>query len=132
MSAEPTTTPPGLLLSDDLIFISRIVGTARALGLEVRAAPSPDQLLELARTTRPACVLLDLATPGLEIAGFPGKLAEVCSPTPRVIAYGSHVDTARLKAAREAGCDLVWPRSKFAEELASALPGWFERKESGD
>ena len=31
----------GLLLSDDLIFTSRIIGTARALGLEVRQARTP-------------------------------------------------------------------------------------------
>jgi hypothetical protein len=44
---------------------------------------------------------------------------------PRVVAYGSHVDTATLRAAREAGCDPVLPRSKFVEELPSALPHWF-------
>jgi CheY-like chemotaxis protein len=132
MGSEATTPAPGLLLSDDLIFISRIVGTARALGLEMRTAPATDQLLELARKLRPACVLVDLANPGLEIAGFPDKLAEVCSPSPRLIAYGAHVDTARLRAAREAGFDLVWPRSKFAEELGSALPVWFGREQGGD
>jgi hypothetical protein len=42
-----------------------------------------------------------------------------------VLAYGSHVDTDTLRAARAAGCDPVWPRSKFIEELATALPGWF-------
>ena len=31
---------------------------------------------------------------------------------------------AGLRAAREAGCDLVLPRSKFVEELPRALPGW--------
>ena len=39
-------------------------------------------------------------------------------------AYGSHVDTAGLKAARVAGCDLVLPRSAFAEQLPSRLPAW--------
>jgi hypothetical protein len=29
-----------------------------------------------------------------------------------------------LKRARDAGLDVVWPRSKFAEELESALPLW--------
>jgi hypothetical protein len=41
------------------------------------------------------------------------------------VAYGSHVDTESLRAARAAGCDRVLPRSKFIEELPSALPDWF-------
>jgi hypothetical protein len=41
-----------------------------------------------------------------------------------VVAYGSHVDTERLRAARSAGCDPVLPRSKFVEELPKALPQW--------
>jgi hypothetical protein len=44
---------------------------------------------------------------------------------PRIVAYGSHVDTAGLRKAREAGCDLVWPRSKFVAELPGALQAWF-------
>ncbi len=38
----------GLLLSDDLMFASRIAGTARALGLEVPQARTADALIELA------------------------------------------------------------------------------------
>jgi hypothetical protein len=44
---------------------------------------------------------------------------------PRVVAYGSHVDTATLKAARASGCDPVLPRSKFVEDLPRELPRWF-------
>jgi hypothetical protein len=43
---------------------------------------------------------------------------------PRVIAYGSHVEAATLHAAREAGCDLVLPRSRFVEELPVSLGAW--------
>jgi hypothetical protein len=43
---------------------------------------------------------------------------------PFVAAFGSHVDTETLRAARAAGCNVVWPRSKFAEELEAALPAW--------
>jgi len=37
------------------------------------------------------------------------------------VAYGSHVDKARLDAARAAGCDEVLPRSKFSAELPDLL-----------
>ena len=69
----------------------------------------------------PACLLLDLHNPGLALEEL---LASLPRPRPLVVAYGSHVDAARLKAARDAGCDLVLPRSKFVEELPAALPRW--------
>ena len=37
------------------------------------------------------------------------------------MAYGSHVDKARLDQARAAGCDEVLPRSKFSTELPDLL-----------
>jgi len=126
--AETKTPPPlGLLLSDDLIFISRIVATASAKGLNLKSARSTAALLTLARQQRPYCVIVDLANPGLILPELLQELAEVCEPLPRVVAYGSHVDTDTLRAARVAGCDPVWPRSKFIEELARALPEWFQQ-----
>ena len=113
----------GLLLSDDLLFTSRVAGEARALGLTIKAARSADALLALARQEAPACVIVDLANPSLALPDLMRQLAELGNP--RVVAYGSHVDTATLRAAREAGCDPVLPRSKFVEELPHALPQWF-------
>jgi CheY-like chemotaxis protein len=120
----------GLLLSDDMIFTSRIVGTGRDLGNVVKPARSAEALLALAHQQRPRCVIIDLSNPGLEIADFMRRLKQTCSPMPLVAAYGSHVDTATLRAAREAGCDIVWPRSKFVEELPQALPLWFSAHEA--
>jgi DNA-binding NarL/FixJ family response regulator len=118
------SAPTGLLLSDDLIFTSRITGTARALGLQLRQARSPEVLVELARQAPPLGVLIDLGYPGLALGDVLGRLAEVCPVMPRVIAYGAHVDTAALKAARAAGCDPVLPRSKLVEDLEQELPKW--------
>src|SRR5437660_714828 len=95
----------GLLLSDDLIFTSRITGTARALGLTVKPARSAEGILTLARQHAPRCVIVDLGNPGLVLTELLRSLGEVCQSPPRVVAYGSHVDTATLRAAREAGCD---------------------------
>lgn len=112
----------GLLLCDDLIFTSRIAGTAKALGLAVGAAKDVAGLLRMARQAPPRCVLLDLQHPGLDLVAL---LAELRAVGPmRVVGYGSHVDAATLHAARVAGCDPVLPRSKFVEELPTALAGW--------
>ena len=117
--------PFGLLLSDDLIFTSRITGTARSLGLTLKPARSAAVLETMARQQTPCCVIVDLANPGLNVPDLLIHLREICAPMPRVVAYGSHVDAAGLRAAREAGCDLVLPRSKFVEELPGELPAWF-------
>src|SRR5262249_61069954 len=96
-------------------------GVGRDLGLTVTAARSADALEALARKEPPSCVLLDLANPGLDVPGLLRRLREACPVMPRVVAYGSHVDAAGLRAAREAGCDVVLPRSKFVEELPVKL-----------
>ena len=114
----------GLLLSDDLMFASRITGTARGLGLTIKPARSVEVLDSLVIQESPGCVILDLANPTLELAGLLGQLRQTCSSMPRVVAYGSHVDAAGLKAARDAGCDVVLPRSAFVEQLPTALPEW--------
>lgn len=118
--------PSALLLCDDLMFASRITGEARALGLTVKPARSLVQLFDSAIHEAPSCVLLDLEFPGLDLAELFRRLTEVCSSPPRVVAYGSHVDTVRLQAARLAGCDPVLPRSKFIEELPRSLPQWLD------
>jgi DNA-binding NarL/FixJ family response regulator len=121
---EAPLQPTGLLLSDDLIFTSRIVGTARGLGLSLLAARSADGLVELAQRSPPRCVIIDLDNPALDLPALLHSLKEI-APRLRVVAYGPHVDAERLRAARAAGCDLVLPRSKFVEQLEKELPGWF-------
>jgi CheY-like chemotaxis protein len=112
----------GLLLCDDLIFASRVAGTAQSLGLSVKVARSSEALLRLAEQEAPTGVLIDLANPGLDLPALLSRLRE--HGVARVMAYGSHVDTATLRAAREAGCDPVLPRSAFVEQLPTALPEW--------
>jgi CheY-like chemotaxis protein len=107
-----------------MLFTSRIAGTARDLGLLVKAARSIEALTTLLQQQTPSCIIVDLAHPELRIADFMNRLRSTCTPLPRVVAYGSHVDTATLRAAKEAGCAVVLPRSKFVEELPRALPEW--------
>jgi len=121
--------PYGLLLCDDLVFTSRICGEAKARGLTVRAVKTVADLRRFYEQLPPKCVIVDLHAPGLSIDILVRELTSL-EPRPFVVGYGSHVDTATLKAAREAGCDIVWPRSKFVEELAVVLPHWFGATET--
>src|SRR5262245_11450661 len=116
-------TPSAILLSDDLIFTSRVVGSGRDLGLPIRTARNADAALNLSRQQSPTCVIVDLSNPGLRIAELIAGLGGPAN-RPRIVAYGSHVDTATLRTARDAGCDVVLPRSKFVEELPTALAVW--------
>lgn len=113
----------GLLLCDDLMFQSRITGTARALGLKLQAVSSAPALLDLAEKERPAGVILDLANPTLDIDSLLARLSAGAT-RPFVVAYGSHVDVETLRRARAAGCQEVLPRSKFVEELPAKLKEW--------
>ena len=115
----------GLLLCDDMIFTSRIVGTGRDLGLTIKPARSAPALLSGVAEQTPTCVIVDLSNPGLDVSDLITRLRETCAPMPFVAAYGSHVDMETLQKARAAGCDAVWPRSKFVQELPWALPKWF-------
>ena len=72
--------PNAILLSDDLMFTSRIAGTARDLGLSLNSARSPTALLEAARRQPPTCVIVDLANDGLDLAVLMKELEELPNP----------------------------------------------------
>lgn len=114
----------GLMLCDDLIFFSRVAGTARAIGLVVRQEKNAADLLSAAQQNPPAGVIVDLQNPGLDLPSFLQELRVTCSTMPRVVVYGSHVEAEVLRNARKAGCDRVMPRSQFVEELDRSLASW--------
>lgn len=109
--------PTGLLLSRDLIFTSKVTGTARELGHRVMVAGSPSLAASMIEQWRPKVVFVDLAAG--DLVSPPALMAyqKAAGPGTPFVAFGSHVDTAALAAARAAGCDPVMPRSKFSAEL---------------
>ncbi|MFO0880505.1 MAG: hypothetical protein U0840_24430 [Gemmataceae bacterium] len=114
----------GLHLCDDLIFTSRVTGTATALGLGVQSVRTLPTLLDRAAQLAPVCVILDLHFSGMDLPTLVEQLRQ--HGVARIVGYGSHVEVETLRAARLAGCDPVWPRSKFVDELAQALPVWLQ------
>jgi ActR/RegA family two-component response regulator len=117
------TAPNGLMLSDDLIFASRVTATARAHGLSVEQVRDPDELLSRAAAAPPDCVVVDLQVAAEELQRIVGRLVTLL-PRPCIVAFGSHVAVESLHAAREAGCDVVLTRSEFADRLERDLPQW--------
>jgi CheY-like chemotaxis protein len=104
-----------LILSDDLIDASRVIGQGKNNGIDVVMQRNQEGLVRAAKAESPLCVFLDLHHFGLNIPKVVSELRQLGQF--RVIGYGSHVDTDRLKLARESGCDLVLPRSAFFTKL---------------
>jgi CheY-like chemotaxis protein len=116
--------PNGVMLCDDLIFFSRVAGAARTAGLTVKQARTADALLALARREPPGGVILDLENEGLDLPALLAGLRDACPVMPTTVAFGSHVEAETLRAAREAGCTRVLPRSKFVQELETDVATW--------
>lgn len=113
------TAADGLSVGQDLFFSSKITGTAAALGFRVDSVADLSQAESKLAQGRYRCLFLDLAMPGLAVDEIMAALP--ADGRPIVVAFGSHVDTARLRAAREAGCDEVMPRSRFSATLPEIM-----------
>ena len=104
---------PALALVRDLMFSSKITGTARALGTEAVVIREPGQL-----TTQQGRVLLvDLNLPGAIEAAAAWR---ACNAAVRVVGFVSHVDSDTIDKARTAGLE-VMARSGFVQALPDLL-----------
>ena len=111
-----------LAVLDDLMFSSKIKATASQLGATVTFARSADAALNEMRKSPPSLVILDLnnprTTPLAIVASMKADPALASVPT---LGYVSHVDTATINAAREAGVGEILARSAFTVQLAEIL-----------
>jgi CheY-like chemotaxis protein len=113
------TSRSALLISRDLFFVSKVTGTASSLGVRIQVAAEAQAAAQLVSTENFQCIFIDLADQGLDVSAFFASLKPGLSVP--VIAFGSHVATARLQAARDAGCTEVMPRSRFSSSLPELL-----------
>ncbi|MBM4096662.1 MAG: histidine kinase [Planctomycetes bacterium] len=102
-------------LGDDLLFFSRIRAEAEAAGRKAWQARDLASLRARLADLSVGLVLLDL-----DVAEA-GAVISACPAGVSVVAYGPHVDAARLRSAREAGCARVMPRSQFVAELSGIV-----------
>jgi CheY-like chemotaxis protein len=117
--------PTGILLSRDLIFTSKVTGTARELGHRVMVAGDVPLARAMIEQWRPRVVFVDLAAGELVAPGALIALQQLAGAETPFVAFGSHVDTAALAAAKAAGCAEVMPRSKFSAELPALIRRYF-------
>ena len=117
-----------LVVADDLLFRSKISTAAKASGVVVRAATTPDAAVERARDDRPTLVLIDLD--GQKPAPF--EVLRRFSDDPELrqldtVGFVSHVHADLVQRARELGIGRVMARSAFVAGLADLLAPHAER-----
>ena len=103
-----------VLLSADLLAQSQVSGAG---DLNLRAVTNAEQAVEACQERRVALVLVDLSTAGLHIDSLVSDLAGLENAPDKIIAFGPHVHTARLAAARDAGCNEVIHRGVLQDRV---------------
>ena len=117
----PERTPAGLVVGRDLMFTAKVTGTAGDLGYRMRVAGDLATARRLIEELQPRLILVDLAAGELAAQEALGDYRQLAGPSAWLVAVGPHVDAQRLAAARTAGCQLAWPRSKFSADLPALL-----------
>jgi len=108
----------------DMMFASRVRGTATAIGVDAVTVTRAEKLMEETRRLRPRVVLIDVDARGVDVPGVIARLkSDAETAAVPVIAFGSHVNADALRAAREAGADRVLARSAFVRDLPILLGG---------
>ena len=123
-SATPDSAdiPKGILLTRDLIFTSKVTGTAQNLGYSVLiAGDEASGAFAMIDRWQPRVLLLDLTAEDLTAPDSLQMYREHTGPGTTFLAFGPHVDTSSLTRARNAGCDLVMPRSEFPAHLPELI-----------
>ena len=114
--AQLPLVPRVVLCSTDLMLISAVSGAAEARGFSFLSVNSLSPAIDKAAPAG-SIVCLDLGAPFSD----PHAFASVASPEllSRAIAFGPHVHTAKLNAARAAGIGRVMSRGQFVSGLAT-------------
>lgn len=111
-----TLSPAVVILATDLFFSVRIADVVRQVGARP-VVVSDAAALQTAVDAWPDLVLIDLAAAQGWDAVVRRARRQPETKNLFIVAFGSHVDTEALKAARAAGCDHAWARSRFMAEL---------------
>ncbi len=121
-NVKTTTTPPAVVaLVPDLLLGTRIEDVIRAQGGRPVLVETAEAFVEAVARSFPVLALLDLEASGdwlLAIQRLKGRPHS--RPVP-LYAFGSHVDAETLQAARAAGADHAWARSRMMASLVEVV-----------
>ena len=109
----------------DLLWATRIKGTAEALGIAARPARTVEMLEARLADSPVRALVVDLDAPEaalLLINRLRGPNATPTERSVRLLAFGPHVAVEAFEAARRAGADRVLARGAFARHL----PDWLK------
>ena len=112
-----TTGTSVLAVITDLLFESRVREQTQALGYAFASVETTDAVRD-ALAAMPSLVVLDLHVTGVEWPEVVSMAKEAGVP---VLAFGRHTAVDLLRAARDAGCDRVVPRSTLVEEMPQLI-----------
>ena len=108
----------------DMLFASKIRGTAEHLNVRVDFARTEDGLFDTAKTDVPALIILDLHDTRLDPFALAARLkADDQLRDVPLVAFFSHVETELQRRAQQAGVEHVLPRSVFTQRLGEILSG---------
>lgn len=110
-----------LAVLDDLMFTVKINEAAKRASLPIKFVKAYDTAIAQAQE-QPALIVIDLNCASLDGVQLVRdlKAAEETKSIP-LLGFLSHVQTDLIKAAREAGCDTVMPRSAFSAKIQEIL-----------
>lgn len=111
-----------IAIVSDLIFASRITGTAATAGVACTVVRTKQELERALAAESPALVLVDMNAEGL-VVDAAITAVKTHYPGSRVVAFFSHVHTELKCRAETAGANEVLPRSVFVERLSDLLSG---------
>ncbi|QGJ68979.1 Hypothetical protein PBC10988_6440 [Planctomycetales bacterium 10988] len=112
-----------LVITADMMFGSQIRVTTKQLDVPVqliatqKRLPSPEEVDS-------QVILIDLEFPYPELLDWIAEVRRLNHSLEKMLAFGPHVHTEKLAAAKEAGCDEVWPRGKMVTSLRGLLESW--------
>lgn len=114
----PNSPPTVLIYTEDLFFGLRIQDVVEKLGGRAQTVSSAAELAA-GLADVPALAIIELGDRQDWIEAV--QEARKWTRGVPVAAFGSHVDTAALAAARQAGCDYVRTKGRFMEELPALV-----------
>ena len=109
-----------IAIVSDLIFATRITGTAEKVGAQCKVVSDRNALQDALESENPGTVFVDMNCDGISPEEAIRAVKSQCTNA-RVVAFFSHVQTELKEQAKAAGADDAWPRSVFVQRLPQLL-----------